>query len=162
MNRSSLLLPGLLLLLLTTAAVPALAAEGGDVAGVKAANERFYAALNKLFTGEVAPMEEVWSHAEDTTYMGPSGGYQVGWQAILPVWKEQAALKLGGKIEPAEVQINAGDTIGVVSCLEQGTNTNIDGKAEKISLRATSIYRKEGGTWKMIGHHTDLIPGLGK
>ena len=101
MNRSSLLLPGLLLLLLTTAAVPALAAAGSILP----------ATINVY------------------TYMGPSGGYQVGWQAILPVWKEQAALKLGGKIEPAEVQINAGDTIGVVSCLEQGTNTNIDGKA---------------------------------
>jgi ketosteroid isomerase-like protein len=31
---------------------------------------------------------------------------------------------------------------------------------EKVSIRATNIYRKENGQWKMIGHHTDLLPYL--
>jgi ketosteroid isomerase-like protein len=38
----------------------------------------------------------------------------------------------------------------------------IQGKKKTISLRATSIYRKENGQWKMIGHHTDLIPVMEK
>ena len=34
---------------------------------VKEAMAHFYAALNALFTGELASMKEVWSHAEDVT-----------------------------------------------------------------------------------------------
>jgi hypothetical protein len=29
-----------------------------------------------------------------------------------------------------------------------------------VSIRATNLFRKESGAWKMIGHHTDLLPFL--
>ena len=58
---------------------PALAS---DDAAVLAANDGFYAALNTLFTGDAGPMLAVWSHADDTTYMGPTGQYDRGWDAI--------------------------------------------------------------------------------
>ena len=35
-----------------------------------------------------------------------------------------------------------------------------DGKPQAVSIRATNLFRKEDGTWKMIGHHTDLLPFL--
>ena len=53
----------------------------------------------------------------------------------------------------------AGASIAVVSCIEAGENI-IDGKPQKVSIRATSTFRKEDGEWKMIGHHTDLLPFL--
>jgi len=36
----------------------------------------------------------------------------------------------------------------------------VDGKAEKVMLRATNVFRKENEQWKMIGHHTDTLPFL--
>ncbi len=27
-----------------------------------------------------------------------------------------------------------------------------------VSLRATNVFSKENGAWKMIGHHTDMLP----
>ena len=45
--------------------------------------------------------------------------------------------------------------------MEVGSNV-IGGKKSVVSLRATSIYRKENGQWKMIGHHTDLLPAMEK
>jgi hypothetical protein len=30
------------------------------------------------------------------------------------------------------------------------------------SIRATNIFRKEDGQWKMIGHHVDLLPQMAK
>jgi ketosteroid isomerase-like protein len=44
--------------------------------------------------------------------------------------------------------------------LESGENTNIGGKAEKVAIRATNLFRNEGGAWKMIGHHTDRLAGI--
>jgi hypothetical protein len=59
---------------LTIAAAPALA--GGEAAVAKA-NEHFYAALNAMFEGNLAPMEAVWSHAGDVTYLPPDGALLV-------------------------------------------------------------------------------------
>lgn len=142
-------------------ASPASAADKGSTA-VLAANNQFYVALNKLFTGDVAAIKAIWSHADDVTYMGPTGGFERGWSAVLKNWESQAALKLGGRVEPADVQVIVGTDVAVVSNYEQGENTNANGKVERLNLRATNIFRKERGQWKMVGHHTDQLPYLAK
>ncbi|MHC4850946.1 MAG: PAS domain-containing protein, partial [Planctomycetota bacterium] len=68
---------------------------------VRAATDQFYVALNRMFTGDLAPMNAIWSHANDVTYMGPVGGFQVGWDAVRKGWEAQAAMKLGGNVEPS-------------------------------------------------------------
>src|SRR6266571_8310992 len=143
------------------AANTALAAEKDDQ-GIRQAVAQFYTALNTMFTGELGPMKEVWSHANDVTYMGPGGGFQVGWDRVLAEWETQAAKKLGGKVEPVDIRITVDQDIAIVSDIEKGENTNAAGKVEKVSIRATNLFRKEGGKWKMIGHHTDLLPYLAK
>ena len=139
---------------------PARAAED-NTAAVRAASNQFYTALNQLFTGDMAPMEALWSHRKDVTYMGPDGRFLVGWDAVRKDWASQAAMKMGGSIKPAQVKITAGNDLATVSNMEVGS-VAIQGKKKAISLRATSIYRKENGQWKMIGHHTDLIPRMAK
>ncbi len=138
---------------------PARAAET-DQKAVKQAAARFYKALNAMFTGDVAPMVDVWSHADDVTYMGPGGGMQLGWDQVLASWESQASIKLGGKIEPVDMQITVGKDLAVTHNYERGANANVGGKTQKISIRATNLFRKENGNWKMIGHHTDLLPFL--
>jgi ketosteroid isomerase-like protein len=137
----------------------ALAAES-DKTAVLAANAQFYAALNKLFTGELAPIEAVWSHADDVIYMGPTGRFERGWNIVFKDWQGQASMKLGGRVEPVDVHSFVGQNLAVVSDYEQGENTNAKGKVERVKLRATNIFRKEGGRWKMVGHHTDPLPYL--
>jgi ketosteroid isomerase-like protein len=135
-------------------------ARGADDQAVAAASAQFYSALNALFTGDVAPMQAIWSHRDDVTYMGPAGGFAVGWDAVGAMWEKQAALKLGGRVRPVETHITVGDTLAVVSTVEQGENSNVSGKTQRVSIRATNLFRNEHGTWKMIGHHTDLLPQL--
>ena len=139
----------------------AFSADNGKKA-VMTAHARFYAALNQMFTGDLNQLKEVWSHADDVTYMGPGGGFKVGWGEVLKDWEAQAALKLGGKVEAADVRVTVGRDIAVVSNYENGENTNAKGETQRLSIRATNIFRKEGGKWKMIGHHTDLLPYLAK
>jgi ketosteroid isomerase-like protein len=130
-------------------------------AAVLAATAGFYKALNALFTGEVQPMEEVWSHQPDVTYMGPDGGLVVGWDAVQAEWAKQAALKLGGEIESKDLHVMGGKDIAFTSGLEVGHNI-VDGKSVTVTIRATNLFRLEDGTWKMVGHHTDLLPFLEK
>jgi ketosteroid isomerase-like protein len=132
-----------------------------DEAAVRDAVAEFYNALNDLFDGNIAPMQEVWSHAADVTYMGPDGGFQVGWDQVLGNWEKQAARKLGGKISPTNMHITIGQDIAITHNYEQGVNTNAEsGKPAKVSIRVTNLFRNENGRWKMIGHHTDQLPFL--
>src|SRR5204863_7955827 len=89
---------GVSLLLLAFATVSRAASKPmgeADEKSVQSAVGQVYAALNTLFTGDVEPMKAIWSHADDVTYMGPGGGFQVGWDHVLDNWKAQAAMKLG-------------------------------------------------------------------
>ena len=131
-----------------------------DEQAVRNAAAQFYAALNEMFTGEVGQIKQVWSHADDVTYMGPGGGFQIGWDQVLKNWETQAAMKLGGTVETADMRITAGQDIAVTHNYENGENTNVNGDIRRVSIRATNVFRKESGEWKMIGHHTDLLPYL--
>ena len=139
----------------------ALAADD-DKKAVMDAETQFYAALNRMFTGSLDQMKDVWSHADDVTYMGPVGGFKVGWDQVLKDWDAQAAMKLGGKVQAADMRITLGRDIAVVNNYENGENVDAKGAAQKVSIRATNTFRKEDGKWKMIGHHTDLLPYLVK
>jgi ketosteroid isomerase-like protein len=130
-----------------------------DAKAVREAAAQFYRALNVMFTGELAPMLEVWSHASDVTYMGPAGDFRVGWDQVLASWKEQAAMKLGGQVRADGLRVVVGRDLAVTHNVEVGENVT-GGKVAKVSIRATNVFRKEKGKWKMIGHHTDLLPYL--
>lgn len=140
---------------------PMAVAAQQDADSVRAAAKEFYSSLNVMFTGDVGPMKEIWSHGEDVTYMGPGGGFLTGWKQVLPEWERQAALKLGGRVEPKDMRVTVGRELAIVSNYEVGENT-VDGKVQKVTIRATSMFRNENGKWKMIGHHTDVLPYLQK
>ena len=122
------------------------------------AADRFYDALNAMFAGDVTPMKALWSHADDVTYMGPGGGFQVGWKQVLQILEKHAALKLGGKVHPKDLHMTVGEDVAVMHSVQSGELANVAGKRQELCLRSTSVFRKEGGAWKMIGHHTDLLP----
>jgi ketosteroid isomerase-like protein len=126
------------------------------LAELERAAHGFYIALASLLAGDVDPMLEIWSHADDVTYLGPFGELLVGWGPIRDALAAQAAQHLGGVVEPEELHFVASPTLGVVVGYERGAN-EIDGAAVPVDIRATSVYRLEDGHWLMIGHHTDRL-----
>lgn len=75
-------------------------------------------------------------------------------------WETQAALKPDGKVESKDMRITVGRDLAIVNNYEIGQNVAADGKPQKVTIRATNLFRNESGKWKMIGHHTDLLPFL--
>jgi ketosteroid isomerase-like protein len=130
----------------------------GEEKAVREAAAQFYSALNVMFTGELEPMKQVWSHADDVTYMGPGGGFRVGWSEVLKDWEKQAAMKLGGKVEAVDIRVMVGHDLAITQNYEKGENKGQDGKTLTVLIRATNVFRKENDAWKMISHHTDLLP----
>jgi len=136
-------------------------ASDADRAAVKEANERFYTALNAMFAGDPTPLEEVWWHTDDAIYMGTDGAYVVGWKEIYANWENKALLHIGGHAKTEDVRITIVGDMAV-------TNEYIvavypaDGKPREIKPRATSVFQKKDGQWKMICHHVDVVPAVGK
>jgi ketosteroid isomerase-like protein len=120
------------------------------------ATQGFYDALNAVLGGDVEPMLELWSHADDVTYMSPFGELLVGWEPIRDSWQSQADQHLGGRVEPEELRHFDSPTLGCVVGFERGA-VEIDGATTPVDIRATSTYRVEDGRWAMIGHHTDPL-----
>ena len=127
---------------------------------LQSAIDQFYSAHNDIFEGNLAPMEEIWSHSEDVTYMSPIGGILVGYEAAIDSWRKQAGLNLRGHVEPYEMHVVEGVDIGICYNYIRGTNYEVDGKEVHPNIRATTVYRKENGEWKVISHHTDLMDWL--
>jgi ketosteroid isomerase-like protein len=122
---------------------------------LRAANEQFYAALNDMFTGNLEPLNAIWSHGNDVTDMGPFGGRLEGWEAVSAEFKKEASMKLGGKVTCKELLVHAGTDMGYTICIEEGENMSADGKPVLVQFRATNIFRLENNVWKLVHHHTD-------
>ncbi len=129
---------------------------------LRAANDQFYTALNAMFIGDLQPLQDIWSHAEDVTLMDPFGGRLTGWEAVGGEFTKVGAMKLGGKIVFKDLHLYAGSDLGYTIGVEDGENMGADGKPVKVNHRATNIFRMENGQWKLVHHHTDLSPELEK
>jgi ketosteroid isomerase-like protein len=94
--------------------------------------------------------------------MGADGGYQMGWTAMYADWVKQANVNIGGKVVHSDVVVNLGKDIAVTHQLVRSADVEADSIDKDVFLRASSVFRKEEGRWKMIGHHVDVIPALKK
>ena len=135
-------------------------ATNSKIAELTEAHNKLYAGLNTMFTGDIEPLNNVWSHSDSITYMGPFGGILTGWGEVGADFEKVAAMKLGGKITANNLHVYAGTDIGYTSCVEEGENIGPDGKVIKVSHRATNIFHLEEGKWKLVHHHTDISSQL--
>lgn len=124
------------------------------------ANQQFYEALNAVFRGAMAPMREIWSRSPDITDMGPFGGCLVGPDAVLGQFAMESKMNFSGKVEAIDVRIVATNDMGYVVCIERGENMKANGQPIRVEHRATNVFRREGRSWKLVHHHTDLVPTL--
>ena len=125
---------------------------------VSAMVDQWIVALNAMFAGDPKPFAEIYSHADDVTYMGAEGTYRIGWDATYADWEKQAAHAGGGHVEATDVHIVVGVNLATATHYTQGNVTGADGKVVEIKVRETSVFRKEDGVWKMIGHQADDNP----
>lgn len=133
-----------------------------DEKEIREAIALFYSSLNAMLAGDPEPAKKLWSHADDVTYMGAAGGFRIGWNQVYADWKSQGDMKQGGKVEPSHIRITIGQDIAITQNSTRGEVKNEEGEWQKTELRETSVFRKEDGKWKMIGHHADALHFLVK
>ena len=129
-----------------------------DEQAVHDAVSQWFVVLNAMFDGDPKPFAELYSHADDVTYMGAEGTYRIGWATTYDDWKSQAEKSLGGHVHGEEVHVVVDGNMATATHLTEGTIKTADGKTIDQRVRETSVFRKENGAWKMIGHQADDYP----
>jgi ketosteroid isomerase-like protein len=127
--------------------------------GVRRASAQFYEALNRMLDGDSRSMAEIWSHSATVTAMHPIGGRQVGWDQVRESFAQVAELASGGEVKLRDQLIRVAGDVGYELGIEQG-QFELAGEQVSVEHRVTNIYRQEGGTWKIVHHHTDLSPAM--
>jgi ketosteroid isomerase-like protein len=121
--------------------------------------EQYHLALGEIVKGNPEPLKMVYSHREDVTLANPFGPPVRGW--------EQAA----ATIERAASNYKDGEVVGFENVAKYVTpelayiveveryKAKVGGGEElaPISLRVTSIFRREDGVWKIVHRHADPI-----
>lgn len=131
--------------------------SGADA--VRAASERFYDALNSMVNGDPAPMSEIWWHSEDVTTMHPVGGRETGWDEVQASWQQIAEISSGGSVELRDRAVHVTGDVARELGREDVTVT-LAGERVDSEIRVTNVYRRRGGEWKMVHHHTDTDPDM--
>ena len=127
--------------------------------GVREASDRFYAALLSMLNGDAAPMADVWAHDTGVSTMHPLGGREVGWDAVRGSWEGAAQAFDGGGIEVSDLEVSVLGDVAYTTGIEH-VDATLGGKSLHFDIRATNIFRREDGEWKIVHHHTDLDPPL--
>jgi ketosteroid isomerase-like protein len=131
-------------------------------AEVRAASEKFYAALNRMIKGDAGAMGEIWSHGATVTTMHPIGGREVGWDNVRKSWEQVAQIAKGGKggqVKLSDQLIQVAGDVAYELGIERG-EAELARQNVTFADRVTNIYRRESGAWKIVHHHTDISQAM--
>ena len=126
---------------------------------VRGASDKFYAALNSMANGDASPMGDIMSHSANATTMHPLGGREVGWDEVSVPWAQVAQMASGGQVKLTDQLIQATPDMAYETGVEKGQMA-LAGRQVPINQRVTNVYRREGGAWKIVHHHTDASPAM--
>ena len=126
---------------------------------VRKASQEFYKALNQMVNGDAEALKAIWSHSPQVTTMHPVGGRQIGWDEVWNTWNQVAQVSSDGKVELHDQFITSSGEMAYEIGIEHA-GFRVAGTQTEGQIRVTNIYRKESGHWKIVHHHTDLVPSM--
>jgi ketosteroid isomerase-like protein len=122
---------------------------------VRAASDQFYGALEAMANGDASSMGDIWSHEDDVTTMHPIGGREEGWEAVRGSWEGVASASTDGTVTCTDQVVRVTGNAAYELCTESVSWT-FAGEPMSLEGRATNVYRRENGAWKIVHHHADL------
>jgi ketosteroid isomerase-like protein len=107
-----------------------------------------------LHNGDAAPRLAIWSSQDPVTVMG-AWKSATGRQEVSDLFAElegtfSACTSYSHEIIAADVMGDIAYTVGY-----EHTQASINGEPRTYALRATQIYRREDGEWKVVHRHAD-------
>ena len=123
---------------------------------------RFIRAADAMHNGDPAPFVELWSRRDPVTLLGAAKSMPTGWVSVTEGQKSVASQFSDGT--PLDFELIAADVNGDLAYTVgyERSSVSVHGSpATPVFLRATQIYRREDGDWKLVHRHADPAPGAG-
>jgi ketosteroid isomerase-like protein len=115
------------------------------------------AAEKALHDGDVEPRLRLWTRADPVTLLGARLA-ATGWDEIEPAFREVASWFGGSESYELEV-VAAGASADLAYTVGYERNVAVfEGARRAYTLRATHVYRREDGQWRIVHRHADPVP----
>ena len=121
--------------------------------------EASHRALDEIARGNPDGFFELYSRRDDATLANPYGPPTRAWSEIEEAGRRAASTyRDGGAIEFENFAKYETSDLGYILEIER-FQTKVAGAEEvtPVSLRVTSVFRLEEGTWKLLHRHADPI-----
>jgi ketosteroid isomerase-like protein len=121
--------------------------------------EQFHLAQGEFVKGNSEPMNEVFSHTEGVTLNNPLSPPAQGWDEVARTMERAASQFRDGETPSYEILAkHVTSELAYVVEIERGEG-KVGGREDitPYALRATMIFRPEGGEWKVVHRHADPI-----
>lgn len=122
---------------------------------LKDAADAFYAAGNQMLAGDLTGFSVIWSETDDISHLGPMGEICTGRAAVMAEFVKESAMGFKGTLVADERRFVETPELGYMVCVERTRGMTKAGEAITADIRATTIFRKEAGHWRVVHHHTD-------
>jgi ketosteroid isomerase-like protein len=117
---------------------------------------RCHEALSQQSQGHPGPLLDLWSRADDVTIMAAIGGHQTGFGDVSALLSAASETQhFDGWSSDNIVTIASADL--ALSVELEHYAQQVDGEGAGMTLRATQVYRREDGAWRLIHRHGDIL-----
>lgn len=123
---------------------------------------RWEEAQSRFINGDPALWKQHASHRDDVTILGAFGGHgEKGWETVGARYDWASSQYKGGGatmiVEYLSVVISGDLAITVGIERQEGARVGDQQSPARRALRATQIFRREGGDWKLLHRHADPL-----
>jgi ketosteroid isomerase-like protein len=117
-------------------------------------------AISRFINGDPTLWKQNASQGDDATVFGAFGGYEKGWKEVGPryEWASSQFKESGAKITVEYINVEVSGDLAYTVGIERGEERlgNLDKPAPR-ALRATQVFRREKGAWKLLHRHADAL-----
>jgi len=124
--------------------------------------ERYHLALDAIVKGDPGLYKEIYSEEDDIVLGNPFGPFVRGRSDVEQAMERAASHYREGRATGFEtVAKYVGPEFAYLVEVER-LESKIGGRDDlaSVALRVTSIFRSEGGTWKLVHRHADPITSI--
>jgi ketosteroid isomerase-like protein len=121
--------------------------------------EEYHRALDGVVKGDPSPQERLWSRRDDVTLANPLGPPARGWAEVLDALHRAVSQLSDGEVLAFErISGYSNDDLAYILEIER-SRLKMGGAPEPVpvSLRVTTIFRREEDGWKVVHRHADPI-----
>ena len=109
-----------------------------------------------VHNGDPAPRRAIWSHHDPVSILGAWMNAH-GQQELDDLFST-----LGERFSDCasyEFELLSYDVVGDMAYTEgfEHTSASVDGEPRSYTLRATQVYRREDGEWRVVHRHADTV-----